>query len=167
MEQNAPKFRLRLNLFDAILLLVVLAAGAVFAWFSLQNNQSDTQNLSTQTVQYTVVFQKMPQGTSEMIQAGDQLEDTVKNYSIGTVVSVETKPAVTQVLNEEERRYVNAELEGYEDVYVTVESSCTDSGEKLLMGSGYECRVGQIAYVRGPGYMGSGPVVAIERGNVG
>ena len=29
MEQNTPKFRLRLNLFDAIILVVVLLAGAV------------------------------------------------------------------------------------------------------------------------------------------
>jgi len=34
----------------------------------------------------------------------------------------------------------------------------------LLLGGGYDFRVGQLAYVRGPGYMGSGPVTEIERG---
>ncbi len=34
----------------------------------------------------------MAQGDSQLIQPGDKLEDTVKNYSIGTVVSVEAKP---------------------------------------------------------------------------
>ena len=59
-----------------------------------------------------------------------------------------------------------AVLEGYEDVYVTVESTCTTSGDggALLLGGGYDFRVGQLAYVRGPGYMGSGPVTEIERG---
>ena len=167
MEQNAHKFRIRLNVFDAIVLIVVLLAGAAFAWLTLSSNQSDAASPTAQTVRYTVVFQKMAQGDSQLIQVGDQLEDTVKNYKMGTVVAVEAKPAVTQVLDQVNRCYVDAELEGYEDVYVTVESTCTDNGETLLLDGGYDFRVGQTAYVRGPGYMGSGPVVAIERGTEG
>lgn len=167
MEQNTHKFRLRLNLFDAIVLIVVLLAGAAFAFLTLRGGESDGTAPTAQTVRYTVVFQKMAQGNSQLIEAGDKLEDAIKNYSIGTVVSVEVKPAVTQVLNQEERCYVDAVLEGYEDVYVTVEAACTDSGDTLLLGGGYDFQVGQIAYVRGPGYMGSGPVTAIERGTVG
>lgn len=167
MEQNTHKFRLRLNLFDAIVLIVVLLAGAAFAWISLRSGQNENSAPTSQTVQYTVVFQKMAQGDSKLIQPGDKLEDAIKNYSLGTVVSVETKPAVTQVLDEVNRRYVDAVLEGSEDVYVTVTSSCTDSGDKLVLGGSYDFRVGQIAYVRGPGYMGSGPVTAIERGTKG
>ena len=42
---------------------------------------------------------------------------------------------------------------------------CGDGdGGALLLGGGYDFRVGQLAYVRGPGYMGSGPVTEIERG---
>lgn len=167
MEQNAHKFRLRLNLFDAIVLILVLLAGAAFAWLSLRSGQSDSATPTSQTVRYTVVFQKMAEGDSKLIQPGDKLEDAVKNYSIGTVVSVETKPAVTQVLDQVNRCYVDAELEGCEDVYVTVESACTDNGETLVLGGGYDFRVGQTAYVRGPGYVGSGPVTAIERGSEG
>ena len=167
MEQNTHKFRLRLNLFDAIVLIVVLLIGAAFVWISLRGNQDDSAAPTAQTVQYTVVFQKMAQGDSQLIQPGDKLEDAIKNYGLGTVVSVETKPAVTQVLDEVNHRYVDAVLEGSEDVYVTVTSSCTDSGDKLVLGGGYDFRVGQIAYVRGPGYVGSGPVTAIERGTEG
>ena len=102
----------------------------------------------------------------DSIQPGDQLEDAVKNYQMGNVVAVEARPAEVQVLDQERQVYVNAVLEGYEDVYVTVESTCTTSGDggALLLGGGYDFRVGQLAYVRGPGYMGSGPVTEIERG---
>ena len=34
MEQNTPKFRLRLNLFDGIILALALAAGAVLLWMA-------------------------------------------------------------------------------------------------------------------------------------
>ena len=164
MEQNNHKFRLRLNLFDAIVLVVVLLAAAAFGYLTLKDKGTDASAPTTQTVQYTVLFQKMNESGSQMVKAGDQLEDTVKNYRLGTVVSVERKPAMVQVLDQETKTYVMAELEGYEDVYVTVESTCTSNDEALLLDSGYDIRVGQTAYVRGPGYMGSGPVTAIERG---
>ena len=123
MEQNNHKFRLRLNLFDAIILVAVLLVG------------------------YTVMFQKMREGESALIQPGDQLEDAVKNYQMGNVVAVEARPAEVQVLDQERQVYVNAVLEGYEDVYVTVESTCTTSGDggALLLGGGYDFRVGQLA----------------------
>ena len=162
MEQNNAKFRLRLNIFDAIVLVVVLAAGAVVAWFGLQSSGSDASP-SSRTVQYTVLFQQMEPGSSALIEPGDQLVDTVKNYSLGTVVSVRVEPAVVQVLNQETQTYVDAVLEDYEDVYVTVESTCTENEDALLLDGGYDFRVGQVAYVRGPGYMGSGPVTEIVR----
>ena len=162
MEQNNPKFRLRLNLFDAIVLVLVLAVGAVLVWFGLRSGGSGSAT-SSNTVQYTILFQKMEPGTSALISPGDQLVDTVKNYKLGTVVTTRGEPAVVQVLDQETKTYVDAVLEGYEDVYVTVESTCTDNGEALLLDGGYDFRVGQTAYVRGPGYMGSGPVTAIER----
>ena len=105
----------------------------------------------------------MEPGSSALIEPGDQLVDTVKNYSLGTVVSVRVEPAVVQVLNQETQTYVDAVLEDYEDVYVTVESTCTENEDALLLDGGYDFRVGQVAYVRGPGYMGSGPVTEIVR----
>ncbi len=47
---------------------------------------------------------------------------------------------MSQILDQEDRCYVDAELAGYEDVYVTVESACTDNGETLLLGGGYDFR---------------------------
>lgn len=165
MEQNTPKFRIRLNLFDTLVLIAVLVAGAAMVWFGMRGQQGEGANTSASTVRYTIRFQQVAEGNSELIEPGDPLTDTVKNFKMGHVVSVESKPAMVQVLDHEERVYRDTVLEGYEDVYVTVESACTDSQEALLLDGGYDFRVGQLTYVRGPGYMGSGPVVSIERGN--
>ena len=105
----------------------------------------------------------MTEGSSGLIQPGDPLVDTVKNYKLGSVVSVRAEPAVVQVLDQETRSYVDAVLDGHEDVYVTVESVCTENDGALLLDGGYDFRVGQTTYVRGPGYMGSGPVTEIVR----
>ena len=167
MEQSNPKFLLRLNLFDAVILVLVLAVGAVLVWFSLRSSGTEESAPSARSVQYTILIPRMMEGDSALIQSGDQLEDTVENYQLGTVVSVTVQPAVVQVLNQETRSYVDAVLEGYEDVYITVTTTCTESEDALMVGGGYDIRVGQTVGVRGPGYLGSGRVTEIVRGSEG
>ena len=78
------------------------------------------------------------------------------------MVSAQAVPALVQVADRENRRWVWAELEGFEDVLVTVEAPCTVSDSAITVGGGYEIRVGSKGFFRGEGYMGSGPIVAIE-----
>ena len=89
--------------------------------------------------------------------------DAIKNYEIGRVVSVETVPAESLQLDHQGKSYILSELEGYEDALVTVETTCTQTEDSILLDGGYALRVGATAYVRGEGYMGSGPIISIER----
>ena len=164
MEPNKPKFRFRLNLFDSIVLVLALAVGAFLVWSAIKPAAAPAEGAvsAAGTVQYTIRFQKMIQGVSE-----DQLVDTVKNYELGTVVSVETVPAQALIQDHEDKAFVLAGIEGYEDALVTVEAPYTEGEDSLLLGGGFKLRVGVTAYVRGSGYMGSGPVVSIERGEQG
>ena len=165
MEQNTPKFRLRLNLFDAIVILAVLAVGALLLWVRLRPAVPVQAEPGTQdTVRYTVRFQRWVPGTGSLVTPGDQIADNVKNYEIGRVVSAQVVPTQQQVVDQENRRWVWAEVEGLEDVLVTIEAPCSVSEESITVGGGYELRVGVMAYLRGNGYMGSGPIVAIEQG---
>ena len=163
MERNTPSFRLRLNLFDAMILILALIAGGVLAWLALRPAAQEADPAVTSTVRYTVRFQRWSEGSGALIEAGDKLTDNIKNYAMGTVVSWEAEPAVTQVLNQETRQYENAVIEGYEDILVMVESPCTESDAGFLLDGGYELRVGVTTYIKGEGYMASGPVVAVER----
>ena len=109
-------------------------------------------------------FQRWVPGTGSLVTPGDQIADNVKNYEIGRVVSAQVVPTQQQVVDQENRRWVWAEVEGMEDVLVTIEAPCSVSEESITVGGGYELRVGVMAYLRGNGYMGSGPIVAIEQG---
>ena len=163
MEQNTPKFRLKLNLFDGIVLVLAVAAAAFLLWRAMKPAVQVPMDPSvTSTVRYTVRFQRWTPGTSALIQAGDRIADNIKNYEIGQVVSAEAEPARIQVLDTQNRRYVWAEMDGFEDVLVTIEAPCTVSDAAITVGGGYELRVGSTGYFRGEGYMGSGPIVAIE-----
>lgn len=161
MEEK--KFRLKLNLFDGIVLVLALAVAAFLLWRAVRPAAQLPSNAGTSsTVRYTIRFQRWLPGTSELIRPEDRIADNIKNYEVGQVVSVETAPALVQTPDQDGRRYVWAELEGYEDVLVTVEAPCTVSDKAITVGGGYEVRAGTIGYFRGEGYMGSGPIVSVE-----
>ena len=163
MEQNTQKFRLKLNLFDGIVLVLAVAVAAFLLWRAMKPAVQVPMDPSvTSTVRYTVRFQRWFPGTSGVVQPDDQIADNIKNYEVGKVVSVETVPSRVQVVDEEERRWVWTELEGMEDVLVTIEAPCTITNAAITVGGGYEIRVGSSGYFRGEGYMGSGPIVAVE-----
>ena len=126
MEENKYKFRLRLNLFDGIILVVALAVAAVLLWMAVK-------------------------------------VDNIKNNELGQVVSTQAVPAQTQLLDQESHSYVLADVPGYEDILVTVEAPCTVSEEAVILGSNFQLLVGSTAYIRGEGYMASGPIISIER----
>ena len=102
------------------------------------------------------VWENTPEGIEDQdgytyndIQPGDKLVDNIKNFEMGTVISAEAVPVQSLQLDHDNQQYVLADLEGYEDVLVTVESPCTLSDEALTTAGGYAVRVGAIAYIRG------------------
>ena len=91
MEHNTSGFRLRLNLFDGIVIVLALAVGAFLAWTALKPAAPVPADPTVQaTVRYTVRFQRWVPGTSALISEGDQIADNIKNFEIGHVVAVET-----------------------------------------------------------------------------
>lgn len=166
MEQNTPKFRLRLNLFDGIILILALAVGALVVWNALKPRAASPEAPSVSTYRYTVCFQRWPAGDSRLLQAGDQLMDSTKNYPLGQVVDFEVVPAEILILNQATRRYELTPVPGYEDIYVTVESTGTEREDEIVLGGGFSLRAGVTAYIRGAGYMAAGPITSVQREEV-
>ena len=160
------KRRFRLNLFDGIVILAALAIGGVMLWMQMKPAASaENGEPAAASMRYTILLQKTVPGTGALVESGDELVDVVKNMALGNVVSTTVMPATDSIIDEDAKAYVTAEIPGYEDVEIVVESTATYGEEKVTLGSGYEVRVGEKIYVRGPGYLGSGEVYAIERGN--
>lgn len=161
MEQK--KFRLRLNLFDGIVLALALAVGAFLIWNTMKPKASEEViPTANSTVRYTIRIQRAISGTGELIQLDDQIADNIKNYVIGRVTAVEAGPHFQRVLDRESRRMVWAEVEGFEDILLTLETPCEITESAIIVDGAYQIRVGSTVYLRGVGYMGSGPVIAIE-----
>lgn len=164
MESKDTKFRLRLNLFDGIVLVLAILVGGMLVWNRLKPQTAETTSTTASTVRYTICLQRVAQGTGDWVKAGEPLMDNIKNFDMGVVTGVESQPAVARNLDQINGRYVDKPVEGFEDLLVTVEAkgSVGKSGGVTLDG-GYKLCVGAMAYVKGVGFFGSGPIVAIER----
>ena len=162
MEQNKPKFRLRLNLFDTIVLVIALIAAGFMAWMALNPPPASGDDADDCIVRYTIRLQRWVEGNSKLIQLGDKRLDNGQNADLGQIVDIQVVPAEMTALNEAARRYVQAELEGYEDILVTLEVPAKVGKSNIMANGKYVLRVGAMVYLRGEGYMGSGPIVALE-----
>ena len=161
------KFRFKLNLFDGIVLVAALAVAAFMAFTVLKPAAPAAEESAApaaSSVVYTIKFTKMIEGTETLVEPGDQLVDNIKNFKLGTVVSTEVVPATNRVVDEVNRKVVRAEIPGYVDLLVTVRSdACTKGDSSLVLDGGFVLRTNITAYIKGEGYMASGPIINIER----
>lgn len=162
MEQKKEKIRFRLNLFDAVVLLLALVVGGVFLWQSLDVNRNAVV-AKNQVLRYQIIIKEASEGTGESIVIGSGLTDVVKNYDLGIIQSVEVLPTEKQVLNHMEKEYQTAHLEGFEDIIVDMEVSANNTESAIVVDGGLELRVGDLLYMRGAGYMAAGYVYSMER----
>lgn len=163
MEQNKPKFRLKLNLFDGIVLAVALLIAALLAWVSLHPLPTNEDDSEFALVQYTLRLNRWPEGTSRLVRIGDELKDNLQNRELGKIVDMRVEPARTMNLNQEKPRYELAEVAGYEEVVMIVETVCKVNDYGVTLGNGsFTVRIGNPAYFRGPGYMSASTIEAVE-----
>ena len=163
MENKNEKFRLRLNLFDGIVLVLAIVVAGLLVWNRVKP-ETPADESTTSSLEYVVRFQRWPDSTVELVKEGDKLADNVKNFNLGTVKSVEVVPATGEVFNENGPCFDRAEISGYSDLLVTVVSdSASVAPDMIKLDGGVQLRVGMPLYIRGQGYMASGPVIAIQR----
>ena len=165
MGSKDNKFRLRLNLFDGIVLLLALAVGAVLLWSAVKPAAAPAgdSGSAASTVRYTIQFQRCLEGTVNAIHAGDRLTDSIRNYELGRVVSATAMPAQGLRVDHQSRAYVLTPMEGFEDIDVVVEAPCTVTDEAITVGGGYPVRAGASAFIQGDGYLATGYIIAVER----
>lgn len=163
MSTQPKKFKIKLNLFDFIVLAFAGLVAAGLIAFLIISHFQDQAKLVEGT--YTIRLQGATPEIVDMIQVGDELENAITNVDIGTVVSFTYRPTLVAVLDEETLTFITQEQPDYIDVDIVVSApySLDDDGDEIFLESGYQIRCSEYAYVRGPGYLGSGPVIHIDR----
>lgn len=162
MEQKNQKIKFRLNVFDAVVLVIALAVGGLFLW-QTYNTNSNVVVAKNQELHYQILIKEASEGTGANIPIGSGLIDVVKNYDLGTITKVEVMPTEKQVLNHLEKEYQTAYLEGFEDILVDMVVQVNNTESAIIADGGFEVRVGELVYMRGAGYMAAGYVYTMDR----
>lgn len=159
MEENK---KLKISIFDIVIVAVVIVAA--FAVFMLLKPK-DVKVAAPTTVptEFTVELVQVPKGAADLIEPGDAVRDSTRNYDIGTVVSHEVLPYTVQVADEENLTVKNAVMDRYDNILLTIRSNMITGGSALTTESGYQVTVGTKVYLAGPCYAGTGYVIAIDR----
>ena len=164
-KQNKPHWKL--NIFDVILITVVIvAAGAlIFIWRS--SGKSSNTPIDTKQVHYTVELTYLLPEAADKIKAGDTIFDGTKKFIMGKVVSVTIQPTKisTEVLATGE--LMMSEVPGRETALIELVCDCSATDSEITAESGYVVRIGANVNATGPGYAGKGNIVVINREDLG
>ncbi len=163
MDTQNEKPRWKLNGFDIILIAVVLVAAAAVLFIWRSSGQSSAASVSTRTVSYTIELQKMVGETAYEIKTGDTIVDSAKKYVMGTVESVTVAPATDPKIDLTTGDTVNSEIPGVLTALIELSCDCSETDSAITAASGYVVRIGSEVQAAGPGYAGTGYIVAIER----
>ena len=154
----SEKKKFKLNIFDIVIVVIVLCIGVGLYVFTHRETTIDTKKLT-----YKIELNDAAPGLADYIHEGDQLYENTKNYSMGNVVSVETVPYTKITQDYENERYVNSVDPTSERVIITVTANVTETDSAYAVNGQYIVRAGNEIFVKGPGYAGEGYVIQIER----
>ncbi|MGM9521139.1 MAG: DUF4330 domain-containing protein [Oscillospiraceae bacterium] len=162
-KDKKPRGRSIFNLFDIIVIIVAVVLAAVL--FFAKNGGTEQTSAQTSTLHYTIELTGMLNNSAEMIAPGDALVDKVKKYDIGTVQSVEVSNTVKQAEDTINGAVVMSEVPGQQTAVIVVEAQVSETATLITVDGGFEIKVGNSVSVKGPGYWGSGYIIAVERGD--
>ena len=157
-DVNLEKSRYKFNLFDIVVIVVILAVA--FLGYKYLNRESVAE---THKIQYTFELTDNPEGFGENIKIGDRITDNVKNYYMGQVVDVKIEPCKKLINDTEIGMVREAVVPGRETAIVTVEADVTESASDLKVNGYYTVKVGLEVAVKGNGYAGRGYILNVDR----
>jgi hypothetical protein len=167
MENKPARPRLKISIFDIVIIAVVIvAAGALIFVWRMSGKSSDTA-VNARPVHYTIELNGMVQGTAGKIGAGDTIIDGDKKFVMGTVQSVTIGPATSLTPNRENGDTLQSVVPGKEMATIVLVCDCSSTDANVTAASGYVVKVGTEVHAVGPGYAGIGYIIAINREDLG
>lgn len=146
------------NLFDIVIILVILALGVGVYLFANREVAAETK-----TLRYTIELSDMPEGFSEKVEVGDDLTDNIKNYYMGKVVQVDAVPFTKLADDMENGKILDSVVPERESVLIVVEANVTESASEFRVNGNFLVKAGLEIAAKGPGYAGEGYILTVER----
>ena len=158
MGENKKKFRV--NIFDIVIIVVVIVLVAGFYVFTHKDAGSA---VNTEKMTYVIEINKAVPGMEDNIQIGSKLVENTKNHHIGEVKDFEVVPYTKITPDFENNIYRDSVDPTCNRVLLTVEADVAPSGNSLAVDGQFVVRAGMEIFVKGEGFAGEGYVVEIKR----
>lgn len=158
--ENKKAPRLRFNLFDALIILLALAA--LFGALLLRNRSTGTELMrETVPVRVTVELASSPVELGDHIHVGDDVFRSTDGTYLGKVQAVRSEPHEAVIFSNLTEHYVVYNCEDTSDVYVTIEGDGYYTKKSLVLES-VDVRIGTELPIKGKGFAHMGYVYAID-----
>lgn len=155
------KGKLRFNLFDVAIILLVLAVLA--AALMLRNRSAGTAaaGRERQTMRFTVEMREVPHRMADCIHIGDGAYRSTDGTYLGVIVDVSSVPHAKVEYASAAGQFVSYGTEERDDVCVTIENEGYCTGRDIVIGT-LPIKVGADLPVKGKGFAHSGYVYDLD-----
>ena len=135
--------KLRFNVIDVLIILIIAAVIYVLLnVFVFNDSQNDNTAVNYKTIQYVVEVNNIDKRFSEVVKAGQVVQDAIEKKVIGKVTGVQSIQYKKSTFDFEELKEVVASVEDRITLKITIEAEVMDT-ERAYIINGCEIRVGQ------------------------
>ena len=164
MEMKEKRKR-RFNFVDAIIIIVALVLIAalvfIFAFDGMSAISAIFGKGETVTIYYAVEFSRVKDDVWDNVELkeGDEVIDSVRNYTIGKVVDQQVIKSEV-ITGDDDGNAVICEYPGYKTVILFIAAEAQKGNYGYVI-DGYELQVGKMVDASAPEFTGSGYCVAL------
>jgi hypothetical protein len=146
----------RFNILD-ICVVLALAAAVVLGILYFGVWRGDRDDV---WIYYTLEAEGKLKGFHVIVERGDVIKDSLRNYDMGSVHSVRVRESKDWIFNPDTREYIEHFYEHEEVVEVTIRARAAETEDLVRLSSGGgEIRVGKELTLEGKGYSLHGYVI--------
>lgn len=153
--------KIRFNVVDAVIILFVAAAVAVFGYVFLSEKTVGTGGNEKVKIQYVLKVGEIRDMYLGNIAKDDEVHDADTDKKLGTVVAVSSVPAKRIGTDASTGAQVVSEVEGRSNLYVTIETEAQRVEEKYLV-DGVSIMVGSVVNFITPNLYAASNIVSVE-----
>jgi len=161
MSKQEIKSKPRFNILDAAIVLILAAIIAFGVWYF--GSATDEPNVY---VYFTVEFRNQGPGVENYIEIGGEVRDSVRNYFLGHVVSVDVLPAFIINFDFENLEYVMETIPERNDIYITIRGRGAESDNAIHV-EGHLVTIGREMNIRGRGFVNRGFITMLRTQELG
>ena len=158
------KTKLKFNLMDALILLVIAAVVLALLYIFVWSEQRSADNLTadgSSRVSYVIEVTGLHKDYADLIAVGDKPIDSSIKTPRGTVTAIETRDYYYTGTNLHDATMVLSTVENYVSLYVTIEADALLDNYTYTVNGG-EIYVGKLVYLSFDDIVCSGYCIALD-----